>query len=186
MLKYIILICCFLTIYATNKAIIALNMQNVYCQEDSLLFIQDCIIAIPNMNYLLGITHDDNVFPIIASKIHQTIDNSFKSIQGIEQFTLNNDIELIDELYIPNTTTHFLISSYSIAKEEKFMHFLEFNKIEEIVLGGVYINNSAEDLVALGYKVYIYLPAVGFLSELDKKKSINKWINLGININYEP
>lgn len=186
MLRYIILICCFLTIYATNKAIIVLNMQNVYCQEDSLLLIEGCISAIPYINYLFGITHDENVFPIITNNMYHSKYISFESIQGMEQFTLNNDIELIDELYIPNKTTHFFMSSYSIAKEEKFMHFLEVNKIEDIVLGGVYISNSAEDLVALGYKVYIYLPAVGFLSELDKKKSINKWINLGININYEP
>jgi len=186
MLRYIILLCYFLTIYAKNKAVISFNMQNIYCQEDSLLFIEGCISAIPNMNYLFGITHDDNVFPIITSKIYQSKNISFELIQGIEQFILNDDIELIDELYIPNNTTHFFMSSYSIAKEEKFMHFLEVNKIEDIMLGGVYISNSAEDLVALGYKVYIYLPAVGFLSELDKKKSINKWINLGININYEP
>jgi len=161
-------------------------MQNIYCQEDSLLFIEDCISAIPNMNYLFGITHDDNVFPIITTNKYQYKDISFESIQDTELFTLKDDIELIDGLYIPKTTTHFYISSYSITEEEKFMHFLKVNKIEDIILGGIYISNSAKDLVVLGFKVYIYLPAVGFLSELDKKKSINEWINLGININYEP
>jgi len=78
------------------------------------------------------------------------------------------------------------MSTYSIAKEEIFINFLEVNKIKDIVLGGVYISNSAKDLVSLGYKVYIYLPAVGFLSSQDKQKNINEWINLGININYEP
>lgn len=186
MLIYIILLCCFLTIYASNKAVIAVNMQNKYCQEESILYIEDCTTAISNMNYLFAITHDDNTFPITVSNIHKTKEHIFESIHGVELFTLKDNIDLIDDLYIPKTATHFYMSSYSIAKEEKFMNFLEVNKINDIVLGGVYISNSAKDLVALGYNVYIYLPAVGFLSELDKKKSINDWINIGININYEP
>jgi nicotinamidase-related amidase len=44
------------------------------------------------------------------------------------------------------------------------------------------VDASAKDLVALGYNVSIYLPAVGFLSEQGKKSLINVWLNLGINI----
>jgi nicotinamidase-related amidase len=186
MLRYIILLYCFLTVYAKNKAIVALNMQNIYCKEDSLLFVEGCTDAISNMNYLFGITQDDNVFSITTSNMHQNNDINIEIINDIEQFTLKDDIELIDDLYIPKSTKHFYMTKYSIAKDEIFIHFLEINKIKDIVLGGIHINNSIKDLVALEYNVYIYLPAVGFLSVQDKKNLINEWINIGININFEP
>ena len=198
MLSYIILLSYILAIYANNTAIIAIDMQENLCNEDSSLFVEGCLKAISNMNYLFAITIDDNVFTITTSTIHQQEDSSLfkneleefnlhddKSLQ-IEQYMVKYSNELIDDLYLPMKTKHFYKNTSSIAKKDAFMVFLEDNKIKHIVLGGVAgedcVDASAKDLVALGYDVSIYLPAVGFLSEQGKKTSINLWLNLGINI----
>lgn len=196
MLIYIILISYILAVYANNIAVIAIDMQDNFCKEDSLLFVEGCIEAISNMNYLFAISIDDNVFSITTSNIHQKEEPSLE----LEQFNLHEDKtlhikqyivdkytnKLIDDLYIPNKTIHFFKNTFSIAKQEAFITFLKDNNIKHIILGGVsgeiYVNTSAKDLVELGYEVSIYLPAVGFLSEQGKKTSITKWISLGINI----
>lgn len=200
MLRYIILLSIILAIYANNIAIVAIDMQYDLCKEDSSLFVEGCLKAISNMNYLFAITIDDNVFSITTSNIHQHEDHSLelkhelnqfnqhddKSL-NIEQFMINRySNELVDDLYLPMKTKHFYKNTSSIAKKDAFMTFLEFNNIKHIVFGGVAgedsVDASAKDLVALGYNVSIYLPAVGFLSEQGKKSLINVWLNLGINI----
>ena len=198
MLSYIILLSYILAIYANNTAIVALDMQQNLCNEDSSLFVEGCLKAISNMNYLFAITIDDNVFTITTSTIHQQEDPSLfkheleefnlhddKSLH-IEQYMVKYSNELIDDIYLPMKTKHFYKNTSSIAKKDAFMVFLEDNKIKHIVLGGVAgedcVDASAKDLVALGYEVSIYLPAVGFLTEQGKKTSINVWLNLGINI----
>ena len=198
MLRYIILLSYILAIYANNTAIVALDMQQNLCNEDSSLFVEGCLNAISNMNYLFAITIDDNVFTITTSTIHQQEDPSLfkheleefnlhddKSLH-IEQYMVKYSNELIDDIYLPMKTKHFYKNTSSIAKKDAFMVFLEDNKIKHIVLGGVAgedcVDASAKDLVALGYEVSIYLPAVGFLTEQGKKTSINVWLNLGINI----
>ncbi len=198
MLRYIILLSYILAVYANNTAIVALDMQQNLCNEDSSLFVEGCLKAISNMNYLFAVTIDDNVFTVTTSTIHQQEDPSlFK--HELEEFNLHDDTslqieqymvkysnELIDDIYLPMKTKHFYKNTSSIAKKDAFMVFLEDNKIKHIVLGGVAgedcVDASAKDLVALGYEVSIYLPAVGFLTEQGKKTSINVWLNLGINI----
>ena len=200
MLRYIILLSYIIAIYANNTAIIAIDMQENLCNEDSSLFVEGCLKAISNMNYLFAIMIDDNVFSITTSNIQQQVDHSLTSNHELEQFNLHDDKslnieqyminkysnELIDDLYLPMKTKHFYKNTSSIAKKDAFMTFLEFNNIKHIVLGGVAgedsVDASAKDLVALGYDVSIYLPAVGFISEQGKKTSINRWLNLGINI----
>jgi nicotinamidase-related amidase len=199
MLRYIILLSIILTIYANNIAIIAIDMQYNLCKEDSSLFIEGCLKAISNMNYLFAITIDDNVFSITTSNIQQEVP-SLELKHDLEQFNLHDvktlhieqyminrySNELIDDLYLPSKTKHFYKNTSSIAKKDAFIAFLDHNKIKHIVLGGVAgedcVDASAKDLVALGYDVSIYLPAVGFLSEQGKKTYINIWLNLGINI----
>jgi len=199
MLRYIILLSCILAIYANNTAIVAIDMQQNLCNEDSSLFVEDCLSAITNMNYLFAVTIDDGVFTITTSNIQQQEDPSlFK--HELEQFNLQDDKslqieqfmiekysnELVDDLYPPSKTKHFYKNTSSIAKKDAFMDFLEDNKIKHVVLGGVAgedcVDASAKDLVALGYEVYVYLPAVGFLSEQGKKTTINEWLSLSINI----
>ena len=199
MLRYIILLSYIIAIYANNTAIIAIDMQENLCNEDSSLFVEGCLKAISNMNYLFAITIDDNVFSVTTSNIEQQEDHSLTLNHELEQFNLHDDKslhieqymvkysnELIDDIYLPMKTKHFYKNTSSIAKKDAFMVFLEDNKIKHIVLGGVAgedcVDASAKDLVALGYEVSIYLPAVGFLSEQGKKTSINLWLNLGINI----
>ena len=200
MLRYIILLSIILAIYANNIAIVAIDMQYNLCNEDSSLFVEGCLKAISNMNYLFAITIDDNVFSVTTSNIEQQEDHSLTLNHELEQFNLHDDKslqieqyminkysnELVDDLYLPMKTKHFYKNTSSIAKKEAFMDFLEDNKIKHIVLGGVAgegcVDASAKDLVALGYEVSIYLPAIGFLSEQGKKTSINVWLNLGINI----
>lgn len=199
MLRYIILLSIILAIYANNIAIVAIDMQYDLCKEDSSLFVEGCLKAISNMNYLFAITIDDNVFSITTSNIQQEVP-SLEFKHDLEQFKLHDDKsllieqfminrysnELVDDLYLPTKTKHFYKNTSSIAKKDTFMSFLEDNKINHIVLGGVAgedcVDASAKDLIALGYDVSIYLPAVGFLSEQGKKSSINVWLNLGINI----
>ena len=198
MLIYIILLSIILAIYANNTAIVAIDMQENLCNEDSSLFVEGCLMAITNMNYLFAVTIDDGVFTITTSNIQQHEDPSLfkqelerfnlhddKSLQ-IEQYMVKYSNELVDDLYQPTKTKHFYKNTSSIAKKDAFMAFLEDNKIKHVVLGGVAgedcVDASAKDLVALGYEVYIYLPAVGFLSEQGKKTSINEWLGLGINI----
>ena len=199
MLRYIILLSIILAIYANNIAIVAIDMQYDLCKEDSSLFVEGCLKAISNMNYLFAITIDDNVFSITTSNIQQEVP-SLEFKHDLEQFKLHDDKsllieqfminrysnELVDDLYLPTKTKHFYKNTSSIAKKDAFMAFLEDNKIKHIVLGGVAgegcVDASAKDLVALGYEVSIYVPAVGFLSEQGKKSSINVWLNLGINI----
>jgi len=199
MLRYIILLSIILAIYANNIAIVAIDMQYDLCKEDSSLFVEGCLKAISNMNYLFAITIDDNVFSITTSNLQQEVP-SLEFKHDLEQFNLHDvktlhieqyminrySNELIDDLYLPSKTKHFYKNTSSIAKKDAFMAFLEDNKIKHIVLGGVAgegcVDASAKDLVALGYDVSIYLPAVGFLSEQGKKSSINVWLNLGINI----
>lgn len=198
MLGYIILLSIILAIYANNTAIVAIDMQENLCNEDSSLFVEGCLRAITNMNYLFAVTIDDGVFTISTSNIQQHEDpSSFKN--ELEQFNIHDDKslhieqymvkysnELVDDLYLPTKTKHFYKNTSSIAKKDAFITFLEDNKIKHVVLGGVAgedcVDASAKDLVALGYEVYIYLPAVGFLSEQGKKTSINEWLGLGINI----
>ena len=198
MLGYIILLSIILAIYANNTAIVAIDMQENLCNEDSSLFVEGCLRAITNMNYLFAVTIDDGVFTISTSNIQQHEDpSSFKN--ELEQFNIHDDKslhieqymvkysnELVDDLYLPTKTKHFYKNTSSIAKKDAFITFLEDNKIKHVVLGGVAgedcVDASAKDLVALGYEVYIYIPAVGFLSEQGKKTSINEWLSLGINI----
>ena len=198
MLRYIILLSYILAIYANNTAIVALDMQQNLCNEDSSLFVEGCLKAISNMNYLFAVTIDDNVFTVTTSTIHQQEDPSLfkheleefnlhddKSLQ-IEQYMVKYSNELIDDIYLPMKTKHFYKNTSSIAKKDAFMAFLDNNNIKHVILGGVAgedcVDASAKDLVALGYEVYIYLPAVGFLTEQGKKTSINEWLSLGINI----
>jgi len=200
MLRYIILLSIILAIYANNIAIVAIDMQYDLCKEDSSLFVEGCLNAISNMNYLFATTIDDNVFSVTTSNIQQQGDHSLELKHELDQFNLHDDKslnieqfminrysnELIDDLYLPMKTKHFYKNTSSIVKKDAFMAFLEDNKIKHIVLGGVAgegcVDASAKDLVALGYEVSIYVPAVGFLSEQGKKTSINVWLNLGINI----
>jgi len=74
-------------------AIVALNMQNIYCDEDSILFVEGCTNAISNMNYLFGITIDDNIYPITITNIHQSKDNNIEIIHGIEKRLLKKVVQ---------------------------------------------------------------------------------------------
>ena len=55
MLRYIILLSIILAIYANNIAIVAIDMLYDLCKEDSSLFVEGCLKAISNMNYLFAI-----------------------------------------------------------------------------------------------------------------------------------